>query len=333
MKKWTRILYHPNLPLGEDGRRVTACNEHIALSKCAAKEGMVLLKNDKSVLPLGKGTKLALFGKGTFDYVKGGGGSGDVTVAYTVNLYDGLKALGEHVSIDEDLAAYYRDYVQEQYEAGLVPGMLAEPEVPDELCAKASKFADTAVISISRFSGEGWDRGVEPEKITVESQRIMASRSSELYEKGDFYLSNAENALVEKVKQYFRKIVVVLNVGGIVDTEWFYSSDRIQAVLMAWQGGMEGGRAAAELLCGLGNPSGKLADTFAKRLEDYPSTEGFHESEMYVDYTEDIYVGYRYFETIPNAAGKVNYPFGFGMSYTSFSWEVESVGRSNEWST
>ena len=110
-----------------------------------------------------------------------------------------------------------------------------------------------------------------------------------------------------------------MNVGGMVDTDWFARDDRIQSVLMAWQGGMEGGLAAAELLTGRGNPSGKLSDTFARRLEDYPSTYNFHESEGYVDYTDDIYVGYRYFETIPGAAEKVNYPFGFGLSYTSFA--------------
>jgi beta-glucosidase len=115
----------------------------------------------------------------------------------------------------------------------------------------------------------------------------------------------------------------------MVDTEWFHGDDQIQSVLMAWQGGMEGGRAAAELLCGLGNPSGKLSDTFAKCLEDYPSTDGFHESEAYVDYTEDIYVGYRYFETLPGAADKVNYPFGYGLSYTKFDWTVVSAGEAD----
>lgn len=310
MNKWIRHRYQPNLPLGPDGKRVTACPEHIALSKNAAKEGMVLLKNENNVLPLSKGTKLALFGKGTFDYVKGGGGSGDVTVEYTVNLYEGLKKLEGHVSIFEGLASFYRTYVRDQYEAGQVPGMIAEPEVSDELCIGARAYTDTAVISISRFSGEGWDRG---------------GRGQELFEKGDFYLSNAEMAMVEKVKTYFPKVVVVMNVGGMVDTEWFCHDDAIQSVLMAWQGGMEGGTAAAELLCGVGNPSGKLSDTFAKLLEDYPSTAGFHESVKYVDYTEDIYVGYRYFETLPGAAERVNYPFGYGLSYTDFAWKVISA--------
>ena len=315
MTKWRRLLYHPNLPLGPGGKRVTACDEHVALSKNAAKEGMVLLKNQNDLLPFGKGTKVALFGKGTFDYVKGGGGSGDVTVEYTVNLYEGLKKLNGYVAVFEELADYYRTYVQEQYDAGNLPGQIAEPELPDDLCTKASAFADTAVISISRFSGEGWDRHLT---------------GHEMFEDGDFYLSHAERAMVEKVKNHFSKIVVVMNVGGMVDTEWFCHDDTIGAVLMAWQGGMEGGTAAAELLCGYGNPSGKLVDTFAKKLEDYPSTENFHESDDYVDYNEDIYVGYRYFETIPDAAERVNYPFGFGLSYTKFEWAVSELEQSGD---
>ena len=326
MARWTRLLYQPNLPLSESGERVTACAAHVELSKNAAKEGMVLLKNEQSVLPFARGTKLALFGKGTFDFVKGGGGSGDVTVAYTVNLYDGLKSLADHVSIEEKLASYYRKWVGEQYASGRVPGMVSEPELPDDLCQNARKYTDTAVISISRFSGEGWDRSsIEAELISIPTDRPLAATSSELFEKGDFYLSNAERALVEKVKRHFPKVVVVLNVGGVVDTEWFAADDQIQSVLLAWQGGMEGGKAAAELLCGLGCPSGKLADTFAKKLTDYPSTAGFHESDAYVDYTEDIYVGYRYFETLPGAADSVNYPFGFGLSYTTFKYTPYSV--------
>ena len=114
MEKWTRIRFQPNLPLGENGQRVTACQEHITLARNAAKEGMVLLKNENQMLPFAKGTKLALFGIGTFDYVKGGGGSGDVTVAYEVNLYEGLKKLGDHVEVCEELADFYRDYMQQE---------------------------------------------------------------------------------------------------------------------------------------------------------------------------------------------------------------------------
>lgn len=315
MSKWRRILYHPNLPLGEDGQRVTACDAHITLSKDAAKEGMVLLKNEQQILPFAKGTKLALFGMGTFDYVKGGGGSGDVTVAYEVNLYEGFKKLGDHVEVCEELADFYRDYMQQIADTFYWPGQKPEPALPDDLCARVRAYTDTAVISISRLSGEGWDRDL---------------KGHPMYEEGDFYLSNAEKAMVEKVKAYFPKIVVVLNVGGMVDTEWFCREEKIQSALLAWQGGMEGGTAAAELLCGMGTPSGKLTDTFAKKLEDYPSTEGFHESEDYVDYTEDIYVGYRYFETIPQVKSRVNYSFGFGLSYTEFSWKILSACQNGD---
>ncbi len=296
MERWRRAWYQPVLPLGEDGKRITACREHIALSKEAAKEGMVLLKNEGNVLPLKKGSKVALFGKATFDYVKGGGGSGDVTVSYTRNLYEGFMALAGRVMVFEELAQFYRENVQGQYAAGKQPGMTEEPEVPEELLQKARAFTQIAVISFCRFSGEGWDR---------DSQ--------------DFELTPQEAAMVEQVKSAFAQVIVVLNVGGIVDTEWFREEHHIQSVLLAWQGGMEGGLAAAELLVGEGNPCGKLSDTFAKKLSDYPSSDNFHESQDYVDYTDDIYMGYRYFETIPGAAERVNYPFGFGLSYTAFS--------------
>ena len=315
MTKWQRILYQPNLPLGENGQRVTACKKHIELSKNAAKEGMVLLKNNAGLLPLAKGTKLALFGIGTFDYVRGGGGSGEVNVEYEVNLYEGFKKLGQQVEICEEVANFYRDYMKSIADTFYWPGQKPEPELPDALCASARAYTDTAVISISRLSGEGWDRDL---------------KGHPMYEEGDFYLSVAEKAMVEKVKAYFPKIVVVINVGGVLDTQWFCEDNAISAALMAWQGGMEGGTAAAELLCGIGNPSGKLTDTFAKRLEDYPSTENFHESDDYVDYTEDIYVGYRYFETIPGAAERVNYPFGYGLSYTDFSWSVEKAEQKDD---
>lgn len=281
--------------------------EHIALSKEAAKEGMVLLKNEGEVLPLKKGSKVALFGKAAFDYVKGGGGSGDVTVSYTRNLYEGFRTLADRVVVLEELAQFYRKNVQEQYAAGKEPGMTEEPEVPEELLRKAKAFTEIAVISICRFSGEGWDRDSK-----------------------DFELTSQEAAMVEQVKSAFEKVIVVLNVGGIVDTEWFKEDPCIQSVLLAWQGGMEGGLAAAELLVGEGSPCGRLADTFAKKLSDYPSSDNFHDSQDHVDYTDDIYVGYRYFETIPGADKKVNYPFGFGLSYTSFSLSKPVVEKRGE---
>ena len=333
MDRWARAMYQPVLPMGKDGSRITACREHIQLSKEAAKEGMVLLKNNKNVLPLARGSKVALFGKGTIDYVKGGGGSGDVTVAYTRSLYDGFKKLSEEVSVFEELADFYKENVKKQRDNGKAPGMTVEPQVPEELIKKARAFTDTAVISICRFSGEGWDRTTQTNNKSDKEDMMgkgLVEQGLETFEDGDFYLSHAESAMVEAVTAAFDKVIVVLNVGGMVATDWFKDNDRIQSVLMAWQGGIEGGLAAAELLMGHGNPSGKLVDTFAGRLEDYPSTASFHESEKYVDYTEDIYVGYRYFETVPGAAQKVNYPFGFGLSYTSFSLSMPLVERQGD---
>ena len=327
MGKWQRSLYQPVLPLGKDGKRVTGSAEHIALSRKAAGEGMVLVKNENDTLPLAKGTKVALFGKGTIDYVKGGGGSGDVTVEYIRNFYEGMKikeAEGE-VSLFHELPEFYEKNVKEQYATGAVPGMTREPEVPDELVTKAKAFTDTAIITICRFSGEGWDRKcqINDEGYELfEDEKKQIELSASIFENGDFCLTNGEAAMVEKVKANFKNVIVVMNVGGMVDTSWFKDCKEIPAVLMAWQGGMEGGLAAADVVTGDVNPSGKLVDTYAATLEDYPSTENFHKSVYYVDYNEDIYVGYRYFETIPGAAEKVNYPFGFGLSYTSFETEV-----------
>lgn len=332
MQKWTRAFFQPNLPLHGD-MRVTACKEHIELSKEAAKEGMILLKNEQKLLPLPTGSKLALFGKGSFDYVKGGGGSGDVTVSYIHNLYDGLKMQADHVALYEPLSDYYRENVRTQYAQGAAPGMTVEPELPDTLVTDARAFADTALITISRFSGEGWDRSdveYNDEFNPWGEGTSMPSLAGQIFEKGDFYLTRAEEAMVAQVKKHFDKIIVVLNVGGMVDCTWFKDDTQLSSVLLAWQGGMEGGLAAAEILCGKTSPSGKLPDTFAAALDDYPSTANFHESPHYVDYNEDIYVGYRYFETIPGAAEKVCYPFGFGLSYTDFTIETQQVWEADE---
>jgi len=323
MNKWSRIKYHPNLPLGADGARVTASPAHIRLSRDAAREGMVLLKNEAGALPLARGAKVALFGKGTFDYVKGGGGSGDVTVPYVRNLSDGMHAYPDRVTVFDETDAFYRAHVAASYAAGRDPGAVEEPELPDTLVRRTAAFTDTAIISISRFSSEGWDRKSAFDRIEnhkgmwIDDPRYALTQA--MFPKGDFVLTDAEAAMIEKVTAAFGTVIVVLNVGSVFDTSFFRDNPRIQAALMGWQAGLEGGVAEAELLLGLDNPSGKLADTFAATLEDYPSSPGFYESDDYVDYEDDIYVGYRYFETIPGAAVKVNYPFGFGLSYTRFA--------------
>lgn len=328
MEKWTRINYQPNRPL-EPGRYVTCSDAHILLSRTAAEEGMVLLKNQNDLLPLSPGSRVCLFGKGTFDYVKGGGGSGDVYTKYLRNLYDGIRYNGDG-EIFEPVAAYYRENVEAQYASGSAPGMTVEPELPEELLNQAKEFCDTAIVSISRFSGEGWDRSdveYNGEYNPWPDEGSMPKTAGRIFPDGDFYLTAEEKAMLHQVKSAFSKVIVILNVGGMVDTSWIKSDPAISSALLAWQGGMEGGLAAANLLFGRCTPCGKLPDTFARNLNDYPSTAHFHDSPHYVEYTEDIYVGYRYFETIPGMAEKVVYPFGFGLSYTRFSVEVIAAAQ------
>ena len=330
MNKWSRLLYQPCVPLRED-TPLTSSKAHIELSLNAASEGMVLLKNE-SLLPLKKGTPVVLLGKGTYDYVKGGGGSGDVHPRYIRNLPEGLLAIGEgntFAPVDE----YYRAYVEDQYQKGVAPGMLAEPELPDNLLEQAAAYADTAIISISRFSGEGWDRpcGIPCGEDDPWTHADPESRMDKgVFMKGDFVLTDGERAVVEKAAAAFSHVVVLLNVGGVVETGWIKDDPRIGAALLVWQGGMEGGLAAAQLLYGLKNPCGRLPDTFPRSISDYPSTAAFHESNGYVHYTEDVYVGYRYFETIPGAAEKVCYPFGYGLSYTTFAMTCEAVEQAGQ---
>lgn len=327
MEKYARFRYQPCLPLGKDGRRVTASAEHIALSKKAATEGIVMLKNN-GILPLSEKDTVALFGKATIEYIKGGGGSGDVHCPYIRNIYDGfsLKESENKINIYKPLAEFYKDYVkkesinvltQEQINArwDIVNNMdfcterddmtydtfaamhVKEAEVPDKLITDAAEFCNTAIITISRFSAEGVDR------------RPIA---------GDYYLSDLEKALIDRCTQLFSKVIIVINSGAVIDCEYFADNEKIGAILFAWQGGMEGGSALADIICGDENPSGKLSDTIAKSYDYYPTKEDFWECFEHVDYSDDIYVGYRYFETIPGAKNHVRYPFGFGLSYTSF---------------
>ena len=297
-EKWKRIIEMKREPIGDNGKRLTGCEEHIALSKQAAAEGIVLLKNDGGLLPFEHGTRLAVFGKAQIDYVKGGGGSGEVHSAYVRNIYESLIRTGR-VWVFDKLSHFYEDYVSAEYSDNKTNGMFDEAKIPRELLREARTFTDTAVITINRFSGEGWDR---------------KNDGKDTY----FDLSKKEKKMIDAVTKTFEKVVVLINAGAMINTEWFAQNNRIQAALMIWQGGMEGAAAAADVLTGLITPSGKLVDTCAKSLADYPSSGGFHESEDYVKYTEDIFVGYRYFETIPGKKERVVYPFGYGLSYTSF---------------
>lgn len=327
MKKWTRARYQPNLPLNEDGTKVTASPAHLALARKAGREGIVLLKNDRGILPIKKGTKLALFGKGVFDYVKGGGGSGDVTVQHAYGLYDGLMKRENPPEVFMPLVRFYEENVKQQYQKGAAPGMVIEPEIPADLLVQAKEYAQMAIIVISRFSAEGWDRKSVAYEGAFPQEIEQAELNRKIFGNGDYCLTDAEQAMVDAVCADFSDVAVVLNVGGMVDTEWFAHNGKIPAALLAWQGGMEGGLAMADILLGMESPSGKLPDTFASALDDYPSTADFHKSPDYVEYTEDIYVGYRYFETIGHAKDCVNYPFGFGLSYTKFQIDVLWAGE------
>ncbi len=325
MDKFARFKFQPCIPLGEDGRCVTASAKHISLSRKAATEGMVLLKNENGALPLKKGEKIALFGKATIEYIKGGGGSGDVHTPYIRNIFEGFS--DKDVEIYMPLIDFYKEYVkresvniptQAQINAtwDIVNAMefctkrddmtydtfasmhVPEAEVPAELIEDAAKNADTAIITISRFSAEGVDRRPQG---------------------GDYYLSDLEKDLIDKAGKLFKKVVIVINSGATIDCEYFAENSDVDAVLFTWQGGLEGGSAIADILTGDVNPSGKLVDTIAKSYDAFPCKDDFWECFDHLDYTDDIYVGYRYFETIPGGKEKVRYPFGFGLSYTSFA--------------
>ena len=172
---------------------------------------MVLLKNEQGVLPLARGSRVALFGKGAFDYVKGGGGSGDVTVSYIRNFYEGLSLQKDLVEIFDKTADFYNKEVEKQYAEGMEPGLTVEPQLSDELVAQAARFTDTAIISISRFSGEGWDRkAYKGQKLDISGEgEDMVQKSEKVFEDGDFYLTGAEKAMVEKVKGAFSKVIEI----------------------------------------------------------------------------------------------------------------------------
>ena len=317
MEKWARIKYNPCLPIGDNRSRITGCERHIQLSREAAQEGTVLLKNNNQLLPLKKGAKVAIFGAAQIDYIKGGGGSGIVHCEYTRNIYEGLK-LKDTVEVYDPLSLFYESCVLTAIRNGEILGRnskyarktgytktnVTEVEVPADLLEGAKAFTDTAIITICRYSTEDIDRFAD---------------GSDVY----FELDDAEKRMVKTVCDNFDKVIVLLNTGAMIETSWFADNDKIDAALMIWQGGMEGGLAAADILTGEVTPSGKLVDTCTKEFSDYPSSEGFHESPDYVKYTEDIFVGYRYFETIPGKKERVVYPFGFGMSYTSF--EISNI--------
>ena len=269
----------------------------------AAEEGAVLLKND-GTLPV---DRIALFGRGQIETVYSGCGSGgDVIPLHKINILQGLEGQ-EGVTLSKQLKDAYRVYCKKhpvkQGGWGSWAFSVKEPPIKKALVKKVAKEFDTAVVVISRTAGE--DRDCEAKE-------------------GSYYLSKGERKLLSSVREAFKKVAVVLNTGNLMDLS-FLDEYNINAALLIWQGGMEGGEACARLLCGKANPCGKLPATVAKNYEDYPSSKYFGGLE-YSEYREDIYVGYRYFTTF--APHLVRYPFGFGLSYTSFSHSF--AGELNE---
>lgn len=268
----------------------------------AAAEGAVLLKNDNNVLPLQEGEKLSVFGRIQFDYYKSGTGSGGmINTRYVVGILDALKE--ENLELNQELEQIYREWLKDNpFDMG--KGWAQEPwsqrEMPlsCEVVEKAAEESDAAIVVIGRTAGEDRDA---------------------TNERGSYYLSEGEEQMLESVCRTFEKVIVVLNVGNIVDMKWVETYNP-QAVLYAWQGGMEGGHAVADVLMGRVSPCGRLADTIALSVEDYPSAENFGGDDGN-RYAEDIYVGYRYFETFEQVKAKVLYPFGFGLSYTTFEMQ------------
>lgn len=274
-----------------------------ALLRDVASAGAVLLENQ--ILPFEKGTVLSVFGRVQQDYFCTGYGSGgDVNAPYTVSLLEGLRSC-EDLQVNEELAAVYESWIG-QHPAdhgvwGLWPRFHPEMPVDRSLAEKARAASDQAVIVIGRSSGE--DR-----ECTLEE--------------GSYYLTAEERNLLKTVTDVFPQAVLVLNIGGIMDLS-FLDDYPFGAVLLLWQGGMESGNAAADLLCGRKNPSGRLTDTIARKYSDYPSA-GYFGNRRRNEYREDIYVGYRWFETF--GKDKVRYPFGYGLSYTTFSYKVRKTG-------
>lgn len=273
---------------------------YAAKARQVVAEGCVLLKNDNSALPLKKDDKVAVFGRIASTYYKSGLGSGGmVNTNYVVGILDALRE-EKDITVIEAVRDIYDAWVEEHpfdHGAGWgqVPWSQAEMPVSDELFA-AAEGADVAVVVIGRTAGEDQDNSND---------------------KGAYLLSDDEEKLICEVSKKFERTVVLLNVGNIIDMTWVEKYNPA-AVMYVWQGGMEGGNGVVDVLSGRVNPSGCLTDTIAKEIEDYPSHPYFGEKDNN-NYSEDIYVGYRYFETF--AKDKVLYPFGFGLSYTSFDMD------------
>ena len=303
---------------------------HAAITRQSSTEGMVLLKNN-ATLPIRGLKTVALFGVNSYDFMSGGLGSGAVNVGYSVDMVTGLKNIG--VATTPQLTEIYQNYVKyakAKLKADKNPMMwflnqgqpkLDEIDITERCVANEEPKADAAIITIGRQAGEGMDRQIN----------------------GEFNLSKTEQDMIFRVSDAFhakgKKVIVIINSGSVMETaSW---RDRVDAILVAWQPGIEGGNSVADILTGKVNPSGKLTMTWPIAATDHPSTANFaKEYDMYtyknmegwgkgnipgVDFSnheEDIYVGYRYFDTFKK---DVAYPFGFGLSYTTFEMGKPSV--------
>lgn len=285
--------------------RILDWNKYLDTAAKMVSEGIVMLKNDNNALPLDTDKEVAVFGRIQFHYYKSGTGSGGmVNVTKVVNILDGLIDNG--VKVNEKLLGTYRKWDKENpFDLG--EGWGGEPwsqkEMPlDEGFVKeTAKSCETAIVIIGRTAGEEQDNRLEA---------------------GSYLLSDDEIAMLTVVREHFKKVVLLLNVGNIIDMT---DINRIapDSVLYVWQGGMTGGKGTADVLTGKVSPSGKLPDTIAHKASDYPSDANFGREKNRDIYAEDIYVGYRYFETF--AKEKVLYPFGFGLSYTEFEIKTEKA--------
>lgn len=275
-------------------------HEYEELVRKAGAEGCVLLKNDDNALPVKEGEKVALFGRTQFDYIKSGSGSGGmVNIPYLVNIYDGFKNAG--IALDEKVADTYREWLKDHpFDKGVgwagEPFSQVEMPVEESLVREAASENDAAVIVFGRLAGEDKDNKAE---------------------EGSYLLRQDERDLLKAVCGAFKRTVVLLNSGNIIDMKWVREFNPA-AVMYVWQGGVEGGNAVADVVTGKVNPCGKLADTIAYDITDYPCEGNFGDPKIGI-YAEDIFVGYRYFETFKK--GAVLYPFGFGLSYTTFNHE------------
>ncbi len=277
------------------------------LIRQAGAEGCVLLKNH-GVLPLQPGQEVAVFGRCQLDWFYVGYGSGgDVHAPYYVNLIDGLRSAG--VKLHQPLLQRYTQWTQHEDNKadhgwwGHWPMHHPEMPVDEALARDAARAADVALVVIGRAAGEDRENTLTP---------------------GSYYLTDAERAMLDAVTAAFSKVVVLMNIGNIMDLAWTEDyGDKISALMIVWQAGMESGNAVADVLTGAVTPCGKLADTVARRYEDYPSAAHFG-GRAYNDYAEGIYVGYRHFDRHPDT---VLYPFGFGLSYTTFSLTADRLRR------